>query len=484
VKRRKSLHAAPSGESSQKKPTTANRARLEAAIAEAKEHLPHVYADSLDCPEALERFPVCGEAEMLEPEEVVDLSGELRLDQDAFMNWVQRSKEDRVGYPCSFAIWRATLDQLVSELRGNVKAEDAWQLCCGSLAQPVDCKSLGTSDVAQLILYWFTEGVLPEDLQLPIYDGMLPDLEARGKTVQTAEDTHSMQSRWIRLAIQTEVEKAQHAWLSENPEAVVDLDIDGDLIQGHATSLLQEAEAVATTLKAAAEEASGAVSADVETTDRDSAEGLVSPSGPPESYGPSSRTAGNAATTAAADREAGSAPLPDLADADTSARVRVRPQTTPLRAATGPASGAGSPNELCGTGAASCDASGAAPTARGAAAKDKPLAEPAEFGDRIADTAREPYWIPGAFPTIFQNETGDPNNYHDKEVDLASWGPHVMRSKGWHAQSHTTFMYWWMNMCQRIKALSAKKWFIRDNPKSTGYTAEDLAGMSIPILAK
>ena len=41
-----------------------------------------------------------------------------------------------------------------------------------------------------------------------------------------------------------------------------------------------------------------------------------------------------------------------------------------------------------------------------------------------------------------------------------------------------------MNMCQRIKALSAKKWFIRDNPKSTGYTAEDLAGMSIPILAK
>ena len=41
-----------------------------------------------------------------------------------------------------------------------------------------------------------------------------------------------------------------------------------------------------------------------------------------------------------------------------------------------------------------------------------------------------------------------------------------------------------MNMCQRIKALSAKKWFIRDNPKCTGYTTEDLARLSIPKLAR
>jgi len=54
------------------------------------------------------------------------------------------------------------------------------------------------------------------------------------------------------------------------------------------------------------------------------------------------------------------------------------------------------------------------------------------------------------------------------------WGPHVLRSKGWHAQAHMTFMYWWMNMKQRIQALCAKKWYVKDNPQAMGYTAEDL----------
>ena len=69
-----------------------------------------------------------------------------------------------------------------------------------------------------------------------------------------------------------------------------------------------------------------------------------------------------------------------------------------------------------------------------------PLVEPPEFGDRINDTAKEPYWVPGAFPTIFQNETGDPFNYVLKEPDLVTWGPHVLRTRGWAAQAHMTFM--------------------------------------------
>ena len=61
-----------------------------------------------------------------------------------------------------------------------------------------------------------------------------------------------------------------------------------------------------------------------------------------------------------------------------------------------------------------------------------------------------------------------------KEVDLPLWGPHVMRSIGWVAQAHMTFMYWWLNMIQRFAALSSNKWYIRDNPKATGYTFDDL----------
>ena len=119
-----------------------------------------------------------------------------------------------------------------------------------------------------------------------------------------------------------------------------------------------------------------------------------------------------------------------------------------------------------------------------AGADSKPLVEPPTLGDRIRDTDKEPYWIPGAFPTIFQNETGDPFNYVWKEPDLVTWGPHVLRSRGWWAQTHMTFMYWWMNLLQRTKVLSAKKWYVRDNPEALGYTAEDLRRMGVQSLAK
>ena len=114
----------------------------------------------------------------------------------------------------------------------------------------------------------------------------------------------------------------------------------------------------------------------------------------------------------------------------------------------------------------------------------KPVVDAPEFGDRIHDMEERPYWIPGAFPTVFQNETGDPHNYIDKKPDFSTWGPHVLRSKGWVAQAHTTFMYWWMNTLQRWNVLSAKKWFVRDNPKACGYTAEDLKNMGVRGLAK
>ena len=38
-------------------------------------------------------------------------------------------------------------------------------------------------------------------------------------------------------------------------------------------------------------------------------------------------------------------------------------------------------------------------------ATGKPLVPPPEFGERIRDTDKEAGWIPGAFPTLLQNET-------------------------------------------------------------------------------
>jgi hypothetical protein len=105
--------------------------------------------------------------------------------------------------------------------------------------------------------------------------------------------------------------------------------------------------------------------------------------------------------------------------------------------------------------------------------KDKPLVDPPELGDLIRDSDKQPYWIPGAFPTIFQNETGDPYNYFFKEPDLQLWGPHILMSKGWVAQEHPTFLYWWLNLIQRRNANAAKKWFIAENKDSVSWTVEE-----------
>ena len=47
-----------------------------------------------------------------------------------------------------------------------------------------------------------------------------------------------------------------------------------------------------------------------------------------------------------------------------------------------------------------------------------------------------------------------------------------------------TFIYWWMNLVQGIKALSAKKWFVRDNPQAQGFTAQDIRNKGVKSLAR
>ena len=39
-------------------------------------------------------------------------------------------------------------------------------------------------------------------------------------------------------------------------------------------------------------------------------------------------------------------------------------------------------------------------------------------------------------------------------------------------------------MTQRIKALGAKKWFVKDNPHAAGYTAHDIQTMSVGMLSR
>lgn len=61
----------------------------------------------------------------------------------------------------------------------------------------------------------------------------------------------------------------------------------------------------------------------------------------------------------------------------------------------------------------------------------KPLVDPPELDELVRDSDRKPLIIPGAFPTIFQNETRDPYNYLHMAPEFKLWGPHVLASKGY-----------------------------------------------------
>ena len=68
----------------------------------------------------------------------------------------------RAAVSCKAAAWNSATPD----------ADDtAWELCCRSLSQPVDVKALGTSHLAQLLVYWLEEGHLPNEMNQAIFQG-------------------------------------------------------------------------------------------------------------------------------------------------------------------------------------------------------------------------------------------------------------------------------------------------------------------------
>ena len=157
IKRRRSINAGTS-DTRQKKPTTANRQRLEAAIAEVQTRMPNVYQGSVVLPEALAKFPTDGELEMLEQEEQVVLGGDVRVDREVFLQWLSAGQVSSGRHRCALAMERYARDQLSAEDRGDDVRVVAWDLSCRSLSRTPDARTLGTSELAQLLVYWLEEG--------------------------------------------------------------------------------------------------------------------------------------------------------------------------------------------------------------------------------------------------------------------------------------------------------------------------------------
>ena len=186
IKRRKSLSVAASG-IRQKKPTTANRHRLEAGIKEALKFLPTVYKYSKISEAELSRFPAHGEQEMLDAEEVVDLKGQVYITQETFGKWFQKGV-DWAKWPCAGTVHRYVVDSQGIDLRGAVADDTAWDMCCRLLMLSTEQNKLSTADLAQLLVYWLDDRQVPAQMGDVVYEGMVKELESRGKRNETPTD--------------------------------------------------------------------------------------------------------------------------------------------------------------------------------------------------------------------------------------------------------------------------------------------------------
>ena len=235
IKRRQSLRRS-SGESVQKKPTTANRLRLEQAIRDAIGHLPNVYRDSIVLPEELSKFPIVGEREMAEQAESLDLTGSVHIPEATFMTWMACGVNDggdfdTAAYPCARAIMRYAVDQQGVELRGAVTGDTAWELCGRLLTGGTSTRSLSSTDLAQLIVYWLEQGHLPDQMRQVLYKGMVEDLTQRGKTCQTELDSQAMQCRWVKLLLHGELDAVREGCAARGDAPPVDLAVEGGLLE-------------------------------------------------------------------------------------------------------------------------------------------------------------------------------------------------------------------------------------------------------------
>ena len=238
VRRRRSLRA-PAGRTRLKKPTTANRERLEAAFKELLEFMPNVYEGSAISPENLAHFPAGTEVEM-EPEEVAPvLAGEVHVEPELFAAWL-----DAGAAPCALALRYHARSSFQDEARGSELGDRAFEFCYRAMygeACPLNSSAkLGTQGLAQYLLYLMEKGVLPEELTRPLEEGALEDLAQRGKTIVTKQDSDELWVRWLKQLIHGELDAVR-----EVHDQAEDLDVFASVTEAEQRGYSAEAEAEA-----------------------------------------------------------------------------------------------------------------------------------------------------------------------------------------------------------------------------------------------
>ena len=243
IKRRRSLQA-PTSRTRQKKPTTANRARLEAALEELMKYMPNVYKGSYRSDANLAKFPHGAEVEMEQEECAPELRGQLHVERKLFAAWL-----DAGTHHSGRALMFHASNMQREEMRGAVNGETAFDFCYRSMYQKdlpkTDSPSMGSQDLANFILWLIEDNQLPNDLVSPIQEGAQEELAARQKTVQTDKDQEEMWVRWIKQRIHGELDSLQTAL--DLPE---ELDVFSSFQEGEQKPYSAEVELEARTLQA------------------------------------------------------------------------------------------------------------------------------------------------------------------------------------------------------------------------------------------
>ena len=246
IKRRRSINATAS-DTSQKKPTTANRGRLEAALGELFEFMPNVYEGSRVDHAILAEYPADREQEMLdliEPDG--DLTGEVAVSKELFSEWL-RTGSGTDACQCATAVMRYATDLQGSDLRGAVDEGTAWELCFRTLASmlPPEATSIGSRTLSQLLVWWLDKKQLPSALYDQIYAGMWDELQSRGKDTQTEADDEAMKIRWVKQRLHAEFDVVREMWIARQSETPTDLAVLGGIEEAEQGSVIKEAEEAA-----------------------------------------------------------------------------------------------------------------------------------------------------------------------------------------------------------------------------------------------
>ena len=292
---------------------------------------------------------------------------------------------------------------------------------------PTDSPSMGSQDLANFIL-WLIEGnQLPDDLIIRIQEGAVEELVAREKTVQTTKDDEEMWVRWIKQRIRGELESLQMA--HDEPEQ----------LEGFMS--FQEGQQTEGGYSAEAEEAAKQLQEQLASEENlyyDANEWWDDKHEWQDAYEYDSEE------WKAWNRELAALQIQqdDFArnqDDSAAAEVKGKIEVKAARIATAQIAKGAMSSACQGAGQHAAAATGQVEeqdvdllgTGQNAN-DDKPLLDPPEIDDEylIRDTEETPHWIPGVFPSISQNETGDPYKYLHKKPDLMTWGPHVLRSRG------------------------------------------------------